>query len=191
MTMPAAAPLSEIVSKILRGSCRRASTISSAGTTYSVARSTSVRPTPGPFSRLPDDEGELDLDPRPAVVGVLDLGAVGDHHVVEQVARSPARRSARSAASPSRSGRPCGRSALRRPPSCGWRPRWRSHRRPRSVMSGQGLGELDRLLCGSSRRSIRISAAFLRSASDSDDGLYPRFLSSSASGGELKWGTHR
>src|SRR5882757_4922763 len=32
---------------------RRASTISIAGTTYSVARSTSGRPTPGPFSGFP------------------------------------------------------------------------------------------------------------------------------------------
>src|SRR5262249_11377283 len=53
ITMPAAAPLSATVSKILRGSCRRASTISIAGTTYSVARSTSGRVTPGPLSGLP------------------------------------------------------------------------------------------------------------------------------------------
>src|SRR6516165_6867150 len=52
-TMPAAAPLSATVSTILRGSCSRASTISSDGMTYSVARSTSARPTPGPFSGLP------------------------------------------------------------------------------------------------------------------------------------------
>src|SRR6266700_1424840 len=53
ITIPAAAPLSATVSKILRGSCRRASTISIAGTTYSVARSTSGKPTPGPFRGLP------------------------------------------------------------------------------------------------------------------------------------------
>ena len=53
ITRPAAAPLSDTVSKILRGFCTRASMISIEGTTYSVARSTSVRPTPGPFSGLP------------------------------------------------------------------------------------------------------------------------------------------
>src|SRR5580704_200485 len=53
MTIPAAAPLSDTVSKILRGSCSRASTISIAGTTYSVARSTSGRPIPGPRNSLP------------------------------------------------------------------------------------------------------------------------------------------
>jgi hypothetical protein len=53
MMMPAAAPLSETVSKILRGFCTRASMISIAGTTYSVARSTSTNSTPGPFSGLP------------------------------------------------------------------------------------------------------------------------------------------
>src|SRR5712692_3817567 len=39
--------------EILRGLTMRASTISIAGTTYSVARSTSVSPTPGPLSGLP------------------------------------------------------------------------------------------------------------------------------------------
>ena len=53
MTMPAAAPLSATVSKILRGLTMRASTISIAGITYSVARSTSVSPTPGPFRGFP------------------------------------------------------------------------------------------------------------------------------------------
>ena len=53
IAMPAAAPLSATVSTILRGSWMRASTISIAGTTYSVARRTSVRPTPGPCSLLP------------------------------------------------------------------------------------------------------------------------------------------
>src|ERR1700687_465857 len=53
ITIPAAAPLSETVSKILRGSCSRASTISIAGTTYSVARSTSGSPIPGPRNGLP------------------------------------------------------------------------------------------------------------------------------------------
>src|SRR5512132_17515 len=52
-TMPAAAPLSATVSKILRGSWSRASTISIAGTTYSVARRTLASPTPGPFSGVP------------------------------------------------------------------------------------------------------------------------------------------
>jgi hypothetical protein len=42
-----------MVSKILRGLISRASTISIAGMTYSVARSTSARPTPGPFSGFP------------------------------------------------------------------------------------------------------------------------------------------
>ena len=37
------------------------------------------------LERLAHDEGELDLDPRPAIVRVRNLGAVGDHHVVEQV----------------------------------------------------------------------------------------------------------
>ena len=45
--------MSATVSKILRGFCTRASMISIAGTTYSVARSTSSSPTPGPFSGLP------------------------------------------------------------------------------------------------------------------------------------------
>src|SRR5262245_30958503 len=52
-TMPAAAPLSATVSKILRGSWMRASTIAMAGSTYSVARSTSVSPTRWPFNALP------------------------------------------------------------------------------------------------------------------------------------------
>src|SRR6267142_550255 len=52
-TMPAAAPLSATVSKILRGLTIRASTTSIAGITYSVAYSTSVSPIPGPFSGLP------------------------------------------------------------------------------------------------------------------------------------------
>ncbi|MGY6251234.1 hypothetical protein ACXIUS_27475 [Bosea thiooxidans] len=38
------------MSKILRGSVTRASMISIEGTMYSVALSTSINPTPGPFS---------------------------------------------------------------------------------------------------------------------------------------------
>ena len=85
ITMPAAAPLSEIVSKILRWSCNRASTISIAGTTYSVARSTSGRPTPGPISRLPRMKASSISTRGRQNEFVRYLRAVGDHHVVEQV----------------------------------------------------------------------------------------------------------
>ena len=37
------------------------------------------------LQRLAHDEGELDLDPRPAIVLVRNLGAIRDHHVVEEV----------------------------------------------------------------------------------------------------------
>src|SRR5215510_2071709 len=43
------------------------------------------QPDAGAFQRLAEHEGQLDLHPRPAVIGVLNLGTVGDHHVVEQV----------------------------------------------------------------------------------------------------------
>ena len=85
VTMPAAAPLSEMVSKILRGFCTRASTISSDGTTYSVARKHVCQADAGALERLAENECELDLDARRAVIGVRHLGAVGDHHVVEQM----------------------------------------------------------------------------------------------------------
>src|SRR5262249_16831242 len=39
----------------------------------------------GPLQRLAHDEGELDLDPRPAIILVRNLGAVRDHHIVEEV----------------------------------------------------------------------------------------------------------
>ena len=83
--MPAAAPLSEMVSKILRWSCRRASTISIAGTTYSVARSTSGRPTPGPFSRLPRMKASSISTRGRQNESCGILRAVCDHHVVEQM----------------------------------------------------------------------------------------------------------
>ena len=44
------------------------------------------QPDAGALQRLAKHESEFDLDPRHAVIGVLDLGAVGDHHVVEQMA---------------------------------------------------------------------------------------------------------
>ena len=37
------------------------------------------------LQRLAHDEGKLDLHPRPAIIRMRDLGAVRDHHVVEQV----------------------------------------------------------------------------------------------------------
>ena len=40
----------------------------------------------GALQPLAQDESELDLDPRRAVVGVRHLGAVGDHLIVEDVA---------------------------------------------------------------------------------------------------------
>src|SRR5262245_25518857 len=43
------------------------------------------QPDAGAFQRLAEHEGELDLHPRLAVIGLLNLGTVGDHHVVEQV----------------------------------------------------------------------------------------------------------
>ncbi len=39
-----------------------------------------------PLQPLAHDEGEFDLDPRLAKIGVLHLGAVGDHLVVEDIA---------------------------------------------------------------------------------------------------------
>ena len=69
--MPALAAKSAIVSKTLRGALvsrsncsMRASMISTAGVTYSVADSTSNSVTPGPLQRLAEDEGEFDLDAR-------------------------------------------------------------------------------------------------------------------------------
>jgi hypothetical protein len=38
------------------------------------------------FQRFAEDEGQLDLDPRPAIILMRDLGTVGDHHVIKQVA---------------------------------------------------------------------------------------------------------
>ncbi len=43
-------------------------------------------PDAGPLERLAENEGEFDLDPRQAEIPVRDLGAVGDHHMVEQMA---------------------------------------------------------------------------------------------------------
>src|SRR5580765_123255 len=43
------------------------------------------QPYSGPFQRLSEHEGELDLDARQAVIRVRHLGAVGHHHGIEQV----------------------------------------------------------------------------------------------------------
>ena len=40
----------------------------------------------GAAQRLAEDEGELDLDPRQAIILMRNTGAVGDHHIVEEVA---------------------------------------------------------------------------------------------------------
>ena len=44
------------------------------------------QPDAGAAQRLAENEGELDLDPRQAIILMRDAAAVGDHHVVEQVA---------------------------------------------------------------------------------------------------------
>jgi hypothetical protein len=41
------------------------------------------KPDARPLERLAHDEGELDLDPRPAIILVRNFRAVRDHHVVE------------------------------------------------------------------------------------------------------------
>ena len=89
--MPALAAKSAIVSKTLRGALvsgsncsMRASMISIAGVTKSVAASTSNSVTPGPLQRLAEDERQLDLDARRDEAAERDVAAVREEHVVHQ-----------------------------------------------------------------------------------------------------------
>ena len=85
MTMPAAAPLSATVSKILRGSCAGVDDLDRRDHVFGRAQHVGQADA-GALERLAEHEGELDLDPRPAIILVRHPGAVGHHHVVEQVA---------------------------------------------------------------------------------------------------------
>ena len=79
--------MSAIVSaSVMRQSAIRLSTISNAAATASVAASTSSTVTPGPCSGAPQQKSHLRFDARSAERGHRHLGAVGQHHAVEDVA---------------------------------------------------------------------------------------------------------